>query len=58
VIFCCGGAWKKLVRRNQRVAIAAGTVSLALILALAVAVLAFLREREARLKQAAAEEAK
>jgi serine/threonine protein kinase len=50
--------FKKLVRRNRRVAIAAGTVALALILALAVATMAFLREREARLKQAAAEEAK
>src|SRR5262249_18235730 len=50
--------FKKLVRRNKRVAIAAGTVALALILGLAVATLAFLREREARLKQTAAEEAK
>ena len=50
--------FKKLVRRNKRVAIAAGTVTLALILALAVATLAFLRERDARLKQQAAEEAK
>jgi serine/threonine protein kinase len=50
--------FKKLVRRNKRVAIAAGTVALALILALAVATFAFLREREARLQQAAAEEAR
>jgi hypothetical protein len=46
------------VRRNKRVAIAAGTVALALILGLAVATVAFVREREARLKQMVAEEAK
>jgi serine/threonine protein kinase len=50
--------FKKLVRRNRRVAIAAGAIALALILGLGVATLAFLGEREARLKQAAAEEAK
>jgi serine/threonine protein kinase len=48
----------KLVRRHRRVAIAAATVALALILGLAVSTFAFLREREARLKQTAAEEAK
>src|SRR5262249_29028662 len=50
--------FRKLVRRHKRVAIASGTVALALILSLAVATFAFLREREARLKQTAAEEAK
>src|SRR5262249_56648907 len=50
--------WRKLVRRHKRVAIASGTVALALILSLAVATFAFLREREARLKQTAAEEAR
>src|SRR5262249_37888219 len=50
--------FRKLVRRNRRVAIAAGTVALALILALAVATFAFLGERDARLRQQAAEEAK
>src|SRR5262249_33205943 len=50
--------FKKLVRRHQRVAIASGTVALALILSLAVTTFAFLREREARLKQTAAEEAR
>jgi len=50
--------FRKLVRRNRRVAIAAGAVALALVLGLAVATLAFLRDLEARLKQTAAEEAK
>ena len=50
--------FRKLVRRHKRVAIASGTVALALILSLAVATFAFLREREARLKQTAAEEAR
>src|SRR5262249_56796561 len=50
--------FRKLVRRHQRVAIASGTVALALILSLAVTTFAFLREREARLKQTAADEAR
>src|SRR5262249_7117776 len=50
--------FKKLVRPDNRVTIAAGTVTLALLRALAVATLAFLGEREARLRQQAAEEAK
>jgi serine/threonine protein kinase/tetratricopeptide (TPR) repeat protein len=50
--------FKKLVRRNRGAAIAAGTVALALILGLAVSTFAFLSERDARLQQAAAEEAR
>src|SRR6516225_2219895 len=50
--------FRKLVRRNRGAAIAAGTVALALILGLAVSTFAFLSERDARLQQAAAEEAR
>ena len=50
--------FRKLVRRNKGVAIAAGTVAVALILGLAVSTFAFLSERDARLQQAAAEEAR
>jgi serine/threonine protein kinase len=50
--------FKKTLRRNKGVAIAAGTVALALIVGLGLATFAFLGEREARLKQLSAEEAR